>query len=264
MNEARSLTLDKPRLTSRQRAREAAHFEKVRLAEHSYGIALRKIARHVGDLIRAFHPWDAAGDVPALLASLRQYSEALKPWARASAARMLAETARRDEQAWFRSSEEMGRELRALIREAPLGDMVRQLQADQVQLITSLPLEAAQRVQTLAADYAAGGRRYDEMAEMLADSGRVSLSRATLIARTEVGKASAALTQARAKHIGSDGYVWRTARDPFVRKEHKHLEGTFHRWDDPPIAEASGERHHPGNFPNCRCYAEPIIPGIEE
>jgi SPP1 gp7 family putative phage head morphogenesis protein len=104
----------------------------------------------------------------------------------------------------------------------------------------------------------------------------VTRSRAELIARTETGRAASALTQARAEYIGSPGYLWRNANDYKVRPEigikhfaklntlakgsHRKLEGTFHRWDDPPIAGVNGERAHPGSIYNCRCWAEPVLP----
>jgi SPP1 gp7 family putative phage head morphogenesis protein len=256
------------KLTPRQRAREAAHFEKVRRAENQYGVALRRIARHVGELVRQMTSGVSQGELTTATAELesvmRRYAEILRPWARRASARMIAEVARRDERAWFASAEKIGAELRDQVRAASLGEAVRRLQAEQVELITSLPLEAATRVQALSREFVTGGRRFAELSDMIAVSGSVARSRADVIARTEVGKAAAVITRARAAAVGSEGYIWRTARDPFVRREHKHLEGTFHRWDDPPVAEAGGQRHHPGEFPNCRCYAEPVIPDTEE
>jgi SPP1 gp7 family putative phage head morphogenesis protein len=93
----------------------------------------------------------------------------------------------------------------------------------------------------------------------------MTLNRANLIGRTEVAKASSAIVQARAQYIGSDSYIWRSVQDADVRRMHRLLNGTVHRWDDPPIAEdpiSKGIRHHPGEFPNCRCYAEPILPAV--
>jgi SPP1 gp7 family putative phage head morphogenesis protein len=173
---------------------------------------------------------------------------------------MVAEVSRRDEVAWRRLGDDIGQRLRAEIAGAPTGELMRRLQADQIELITSIPIDAGRRVQKLTRELVAGGRRYDEAVPMILASGDVAVSRATLIARTETATAASALTQARATHIGSEGYIWRTARDRDVRPCHRHLEGTFHRWDDPPIAEKNGTRHHPGRFPNDRCWAEPVIP----
>lgn len=245
--------------TKAQRRREAKHWEKVRNAERNYAIQLRKIARHVGEIIRAFKIGDPAV-VPEVQSVLRSYATIILPWAKATSARMLAEVNRRDQQAWHRTAQKLGRDLHKEVADAPIGDIVRQLQNEQVDLITSIPLDAAQRVQELTQEYVLGGRRYDDLVQMILNSTNVSLAKATLIARTETGKASASLVQARAEHIGSDSYIWHTVQDIYVRKAHRKLNGTIQKWDDPPIAEENGDRHHPGMFPNCRCFAEPVVP----
>lgn len=237
-------------LTPRELARQRAYFERVRRAETTYALQLRKIARYIGDLVRGFGPEVEPAQVPELVSALRQYGETLRPWARRVATRMIAEVDRRDERAWRQLSNEVGEALRAELR-SPVGFAAETILRDQVELITSLPIGAAQRVQTLAYEAATAGRRHTDVVQEIMRSGEVTRSRANLIARTEVGKAQAAITQARARNVGSTHYVWCTARDRDVRKTHKRLEGTVHAWDDPPVAEVNGERHHPGEFPNC-------------
>ena len=253
-------TLDR-RLSARAARREAAYFAKVRNAETSYAVQLRKVARQVGDLVRQFSA-DSPAAVAELVSVLNGYAGILRPWARAVAERMIAEVARRDEQAWFKASQDLGRNLRQEIRSAPVGSEVRRILEEQVQLITSIPVDAARRVQSLSVEYLSGGRRYQELVPMILASGQVAASRATLIARTETAKASSSLMEARARYVGANQYIWRTVMDRDVRPAHKRLEGTVHSWDEPPVAEANGERHHPGAFPNCRCFAEPIIPDV--
>lgn len=258
---ASTLTTHDIKLTKAQRRAESAHFQKVRNAEKNYAIQLRKIARHVGEIIKHYKPGDPAM-VPEIVNILSRYAEIIRPWAEATGARMIAEVTRRDEQAWVRTAKKIGRSLREEMQTSPIGEVARQLQTDQVELITSLPLEAAQRVQQLTHEYALKGKRYKELEQMIMATGSVTASRATLIARTETAKAQSSIVQARAQHIGADSYIWHTVQDIYVRKAHKKLNGTVHKWSDPPIAEENGERHHPGNFPNCRCFAEPILPDI--
>lgn len=253
-----SLTKDVDRRTSRQRARESAFWDKVRRAETTYATQLRKIARQVADLIRTIGPVDPQ----QVIRTLQEYAKILDPWAKATAGRMIAEVARRDEKAWFDASRAIGRSLGQELFSAPLGTEVQRLVADQVGLITSLPLEAAQRVQRLAIEAAPAGKRYQELVPEILKTGPITVNRATLIARTETAKVQSAITQVRAKYVGSEAYVWRTARDRDVRPAHKRLEGKVFKWDDPPIAEENGDRHHPGCFPNCRCYSEPILPAV--
>ena len=248
----------------RQRQREAEHFARVRNAYYGYSAKLRRIARHVADIIRAFPPGDPAG-VEAINRYLRDYSYILRPWARQAGALMIAEVSRRDYTAWMRHARMLGTELRkeVLTPGTPTSLEVNRILDDQMELITSIPLEAAERVQELSRQYWTGGRRYDQLVKDILDTNDVTQNRAILIARTETAKTSAAVTQARATNIGSKEYVWHTAGDADVRPAHKRLAGTTQRWDDPPVAEERGDRHHPGEFPNCRCWASPILPPPE-
>ena len=172
---------------------------------------------------------------------------------------MVAEVAQRDERSWHRVADQMGNALRKEIAEAPIGDLMRARQAEQVKLITSLPLEAAERVQHMTREGIIKGWRADQIAAEIMKTGEVTKSRADLIARTEVGRTSTLLTQARAEHIGSTDFIWRTAGDSDVRASHKALNGKTFRWDSPPECDPG---HHalPGAIWNCRCYAEPVIP----
>jgi SPP1 gp7 family putative phage head morphogenesis protein len=109
---------------------------------------------------------------------------------------------------------------------------------------------------------ALNGKRASEVAAQIAQTGEDTESRATLIARTEIAKSNANITQARANYVGATHYVWRTAEDSDVRETHAELDGKVFAFSDPPDIPGEGQ-HGPGEFPNCRCYAEPIIPGDE-
>lgn len=133
-----------------------------------------------------------------------------------------------------------------------------ELQAENVYYIKSLPIEAAQRAQKLAAESVAGGRRADEVATELKNTTGVTKSRATLIARTEIAKSNANITQARAGLVGANQYIWRTMEDGAVRPAHAAMANLVFSFDDPPEVGDEGA-HGPGEFPNCRCYAEVIV-----
>lgn len=199
--------------------------------------------------------------IPTIEQLLRRYAEALTPWAEATAARMLEDLNRRDEQAWMQQAQEMSRALRDELRRAPTGETMRALMAEQVTLIKSIPLEAAKRVHRLTIEALEDGTRAAEISKMIQASGSVAKSRADLIARTEVGRTATALTEARALHVGSPGYFWRTSRDSDVREDHRILEGRFITWDNPPIADRrTGRRAHAGCIYGCRCYPEVVFP----
>jgi SPP1 gp7 family putative phage head morphogenesis protein len=225
--------------------------------ERRYVISLRKVADQALTLIRGF---DVADErvVPRLRSVLEKYAEALGPWAEATAGRMLSEVDKKDQLMWAQTTKELSHNLQLEIRQAPTGEVMRDLMAQQVQLIKSLPLQAAQRVHDLTIERSNNSRRASELVAEIMRTGEVTKSRANTIARTETSRAASTLTQARAQHIGSDGYVWRTSGDSDVRPSHKKMNGKVVRWDDPPkLDNLTG---HAGALPNCRCYPEPVIP----
>lgn len=237
-------------------------FVKARRAERGFARQLAYIAREVGVIVRGFAPHGFVEAPAELVQALRHYGDRIGPWARAVSSRMIAEVNQRDEKAWAEAGRELGRNLRMEVRRAPTGQAMRALLDEQVGLITSLPIKAAQRVHRLTIEAVTEtGARASEIAKEIMRSGEVTKSRAMLIARTETSRTVTALTQARAEHIGSIAYVWRTSRDSDVRPSHKAMEGTVVRWDDPPTLD--GLTGHAGALPNCRCYVEPIIPDDE-
>lgn len=241
--------------------RPGDEYAKTRRIERSYAARLRAVAVQVGRLIEAFpdptqHP-ESAGKIAALLA---RYSETLDPWAQAAAARMVSEVNFQNERAWLNHGRTMGREMAREIAGAPTGEYARQRLAENVHLIKSLPTEAAARVHRLTLEALADSTRAREIAKEIARSGEVTSSRATLIARTEVARTASAMTEARAVHIGSESYIWRTARDEDVRPSHRDMEGKTVKWSDPPTLD--NMTGHAGCFPNCRCYPEPVIPRL--
>lgn len=245
----------------RQLRQEAERFKRVRRAEVWYASQLRKVARTVGDIIKAFPEGDPRA-VSEIEHALSRYAEALSPWARATAARMIAEVSRRDAKAWFTTTRQLGQSLRKEIYDTPIGTEVQRILESQVQLITSIPLEASRRVQQLTQEYVTGGRRYDDLVPMIQDSGNVTRAKATLIGRTEVARTASVITTVRAKYIGATHFVWRTARDADVRPLHKKLEGKIFALDDPPIIGENNERGLPGTIYNCRCWQDPILPAV--
>ena len=229
-------------------------------AERFYGRQLKKIARHVGDIINGFPPGDPEA-LPTITEMLRRYAEALGPWAEATARKMLEDVHNRDKAAWAELSKQMSFRLAREIKSAPTGETMRKIMNEQVDLIKSLPLEAAKRVHEMTIKGIEDSKRFREYAAEIMRSGEVTQSRAVLIARTETSRTATALIQSRAQHIGSEGYIWMTSHDGAVRKDHKALDGKFFRWDDPPIADQhSGVRAHPGAIYNCRCWPKVVLP----
>jgi SPP1 gp7 family putative phage head morphogenesis protein len=232
-----------------------AHTKK---AEQAYGVQLRKIAKHVGDIINSYPPGAPQSDV-AIRRIMDDYSQLLGDWAHSAAARMLYVVGRKNEQMWRDRSIQMSKALRDEIQNAPTGDLMRSMLAEQVTLIQSIPLDAAQRVHAWTMTGLEDSSRAKEAEAAILDSGNVSASKATLIARTEVARTASKLTEARATHIGSTSYIWRTSGDGDVRESHAQMNGKVVRWDTPPTL-SDGTTTHAGQIYNCRCYPDPIIP----
>ncbi|EFE7590247.1 TPA: phage minor head protein [Klebsiella aerogenes] len=231
-----------------------------RQAEIRYRTSLRRIARAVGDIVNG--RYDGSNDsITEIIEALERYSEIITPWATKVAENFTADIVRKNDEQWRKHSKTISRELRNLVNSAPLGQVMKSIVAEQVKYIKSLPLEAADRVydiQNRAIEAVVTGGIAEHFAKEIAASGDIAKSRADLIARTELGRATGALDQARALAIGSNGYIWRTAEDGDVRHSHREMEGKFVEWGKPPTLD--GMTGHAGEFPNCRCYKEIVFP----
>jgi len=235
-----------------------SEFTPSKTAEKQLETQLRKVARAVGSIISP-HIQGATLINPGVMTDqLRLYAQVLGPWAETITGRILETLTRVNRREWSNLSQQISRQFRqdgnALL------EVVRLLQREQVGLITSIPIQAGERAQELALQAAIGNKRADEVAAELLRTEQVTASRAMLIARTEIARANEVITQARAESVGSEGYIWRTARDKDVRDAHDDMEGVYVKWSTPPTL-SDGTIGHAGTFPNCRCYTEPVIPG---
>ena len=229
--------------------------------ERNYAAQLKQVARMVGSIVDNGYDPLMSSSVGRVESALKLYSDALKDWAKGVASKMLLEVAGADEKAWRERAAMISRAMGIELKSAPTGQLYHQLMEAQVDLITSLPLEAGQRVHKLASQAMLESSRADQLAKEIYRTGEVTESRAMLIARTETSRAASTFTEARAKYAGSTHYIWRTSGDSDVRHDHKELEGKVIAWDSPPIADQrSGTRAHAGALWNCRCWSEVILP----
>lgn len=237
-----------------------------RASESAYNTRLRGIVKVIDSIIKGYlHATDIITQLDSMHigAALDKYANLIQPWARSVARYMLADVARRNEKQWFENSKEMSRALRAELQQAPTGMLMSALQDQQVELITSLPKGAAQRVHALTEQALLDSRRASDITKDILNTGHVTEARARLIARTEVSRAQCNLTQARAMYAGSQGYIWRTSKDGDVRDTHRPMEGVYVPWDNPPKTDKSVDPYHAGCGPNCRCWAEPVLPDLD-
>jgi len=223
-----------------------------RSAEKTYERQLLNLAAQIERIIRS------DGFPEEIERKLREYADAIGPWARQSAANMMAGVNRKNVQAWSSAARRAGLDMRRLLHSPGVGEATRAAIEYNAGLIKSLVTGTADQVAEAVAENLAMGSRAEDLAKRLPGIAHVSASRARTIARTEVSKAGTALTLARAESVGSTGYVWRTARDGDTRESHRAMEGVFVKWTErPAIDKMEG---HAGEFPNCRCYPEPVIP----
>ena len=233
-------------------------FQKSKNLQDQYARALRAVAREVGRLIKGYAPTDLLS-VEKLRRALRAYAEILEPWALTLAGNILRQVDRQDYEAWREHSRKMSEGLRRELLNFSTGLRIEDLRREAVKLITSIPIEAADRVYDLVTENLVQSARADEISEKIMATEGVTKSRATLIARTEIARAASVLTQARAENVGSEGYIWRTSKDLIVRESHRKMEGKFIKWSETPIL-SDGTSCHAGQIYNCRCWPEPVVP----
>ena len=225
--------------------------------EIEYSRQLRKISGYIDTIVKGFDVHDRSTH-PMIVSSLNKYADTLHHWANNTAGRIMTDIALRDEKTWLIYAKDLSYGVREQIRNSDVGAVYQQLLSDQVRLIKSLPLDAAQRVHDLSTRMLIEGGRSREITDLIMASGQVSLGRANTIARTEISRAASVFVQSRAENLGSEGYVWRTSGDVDVRPSHKEMNGKLVYWNKPPTLDRM--TGHAGCLPNCRCYPDPVIP----
>lgn len=240
-------------------------------AEKQFQRALMKVARTAGHIIESHVTGVHLSTPNRMQKALEDYADLITPWARSQSARLLQQVQKSNHRAYKNKSKMLGLEVNKQLSDTTyIGSLARALMDEQVALIKSIPLEAGQRAQKIAFEAAMHGTRAEpdqdtinELQKQLGLSTEVATSRAKLIAITETARANASINQARAQSVGSNQYRWHNSGDAAVRDSHRKIGGkdigkiTF-SWDNPPTLD-DGTKGHPGTFPRCRCFAEPIF-----
>lgn len=106
------------------------------------------------------------------------------------------------------------------------------------------------------------GLRYESLAEDIENRYGVSKSKAKFLARQETNLMMSKFRESRYEEAGIKEYKWKcvlgTPAHP-VRPWHKRLDGMVFKWNNPPITDEKGNRNHPGEDFNCRCFPLPIV-----
>jgi SPP1 gp7 family putative phage head morphogenesis protein len=240
-------------------------------AESRFWRALKKVGQTSGHIVDSYyHDLFDVTATPKMMKALKDYADLITPWATKQSAKMLDAVMKSNARAYKQKSKVLGRAYQAGLGNTEVGGVAARLLLEQVALIRSIPLEAGERAQKIAYEAAIHGTRARpdedtilELQKQLGLSTDVATSRAMLIARTETARATASINQARAMSAGAKQYRWHNSGDAAVRESHKTyrgkpLQGRVFSWDDPPTL-SDGMKGHPGTFPNCRCFAEPVF-----
>lgn len=129
---------------------------------------------------------------------------------------------------------------------------------EMVGYIKTIPVQYHARVIEVI-DQAQGDAQ--KLTKDLQEVGRVTESRAELIARDQISKFNGALNTARMEDAGIEYVTWRhSGGSGQPRPLHVEYDGEIFALNDPPIIdEVTGERGWAGDLPNCRCFMVPTI-----
>lgn len=125
---------------------------------------------------------------------------------------------------------------------------------ENVSLIKTLGSNTFDQVEKMTTRAVTSGIRHEELAEDLEERFDISERHARLVARDQVGKLTAQVSQSRAEDLGLSQFTWETAGDERVRPEHEDLEG-----DTFDYGEGAPGEGMPGEPICCRCSASPIF-----
>lgn len=251
-----------PKSSARKVFREPRRTAKLRAW---YQGQLFDVCKQIDDIVREisgrYEPIVEAGMISA---RLNEYAGTLHDWAQQTAGRMIDKASAADYAVWLKVANRLSRETRKMLKTAGVGSVYQSLQSEEVDLITSIPLEAAQKVHEWTKEGLARNDRPEVIARRIQDElYPITKNRAVCIARTETARARSNFTQARAKAVGSTHYIWHTVGDSRTRPMHAELDGQTFAWTNPPVCDVGrgGQplHAHPGCIFNCRCWAEPLF-----
>lgn len=142
--------------------------------------------------------------------------------------------------------------------EPAIDALMRVWEAENLRLIKSIPTQYLENLQGRIVAAVARGETLRSLTAFVRETYRLPTERAELIARDQIGKLNGRLTGYRQTNIGVSEYRWRGTLDARERDAHVAREGKVISWDSPP------EDGHPGEPIRCRCWAEPVLPDLDD
>jgi SPP1 gp7 family putative phage head morphogenesis protein len=137
-------------------------------------------------------------------------------------------------------------------------DLINETVARNVDLIKKIKREHLDGIHGIVKNGLLRGESTKTINKKLMHATGVKESKAQLWADDQASKFFGETTRLKQTSAGIKGYIWRILGQG-TRDYHAALEGTFHRWDDPPEVNRHGEivKIHPGEDYRCKCWAEP-------
>lgn len=164
----------------------------------------------------------------------------------------------------------IGIDIKSIITQEDLGDLLQVANGRNASLIKSLADDTVKKVEQAVYQNSLQGNSVKTLRKQLVHEFGVSESRAKLIARDQMSKLNSDLTQARQTQAGVSMYEWLDSSDERVRHSHAEMDGKICKWDDPTVYRADdgswkkrssigGVELHPGQDINCRCNAIGVV-----
>jgi SPP1 gp7 family putative phage head morphogenesis protein len=150
----------------------------------------------------------------------------------------------------------LGIDLRAVVRQQDLGDLLSAVSIRNAALIKDIGQETIANVARVVTNSVLSGQGHQFLRSELKGVFEMSDNRAKLIARDQTAKLNSDLNRFRQDQAGVDKYVWRTSQDERVRARHRGLEGKVYEWGEPTGAE---DGLPPGQPIQCRCVAQGVV-----
>ncbi|MEA3330617.1 MAG: minor capsid protein [Campylobacterota bacterium] len=172
----------------------------------------------------------------------------------------------------------IGVDLKDIVREEGLTDLVALQKSKNVALIKSIPSEFIKEIEVIVQNGLADGMRHEAIAKQISGVKGIKSTfgklenRIKMIARNEVASINGSLSKARQENLGVTMYTFETSRDERVRPSHQVMQGKICKWDDATVyknniddkkwlkrSSIGGVEKHPAMDFNCRCVSLAII-----
>ena len=182
--------------------------------------------------------------------------ELLAEKGQAAAERNLQKVRRRHtDEFWNKMSRQFGVDVRPLMPDSAIEEVMRKAVADSASLATSGPGTFRDRLIKTMTQLTEDAPFDQKIAkDVLKQSYGFTGNSLRRIVRDQNNKLIGALTEVRQTQLGIEEYIWSSSLDARVRPTHRNNHGRRFRWDTPPPTTGN-----PGTAILCRCTASAVI-----